>query len=208
MMTWREIYERTFERGPESFSRSERETIREAIEAAWSAGAAAARAPLPSPGLAEIETLALAFKGVVWDTAKEAPGAVDRLDAAEAALLDAVRGVVEERERYKRTWADMLNRADAAERERDDHRRAEASAWQQRSEMAAERDAAEAALAGVRWAARNLLERLAAGATEGWGIWADNLRAALASPYLDIDRSVVRVRIEGQPASQDREGGE
>lgn len=40
------IFEALFERGPDSFNRAERETIRQAIEQAWHAGYAA-RAPLP-----------------------------------------------------------------------------------------------------------------------------------------------------------------
>jgi hypothetical protein len=39
--SWRAIYERLFEKGPDSFSQPERETIRDAIEEAWNAGAAA-----------------------------------------------------------------------------------------------------------------------------------------------------------------------
>jgi hypothetical protein len=48
---WRAIYERLFEKGPESFSQGERETIRDAIEEAWAAGAAASpsrEAPAPT----------------------------------------------------------------------------------------------------------------------------------------------------------------
>jgi hypothetical protein len=39
--SWRAIYERLFEKGPDSFSKGERETIRAAIKEAWNAGAAA-----------------------------------------------------------------------------------------------------------------------------------------------------------------------
>ena len=46
--TWKAIYERLFERGPDSFSRPERETIRAAIEEAWNAGVVS-RPPAPAP---------------------------------------------------------------------------------------------------------------------------------------------------------------
>jgi hypothetical protein len=54
--SWRAIYERLFEKGPDSFSRPERETIRDAIEEAWNAGAAASpsrEAPGDTPDFRE-----------------------------------------------------------------------------------------------------------------------------------------------------------
>jgi hypothetical protein len=52
-VSWRAICERMFKRGPDSFSQSERETIRNAIEEAYAAGAASAlRHPEPARALA------------------------------------------------------------------------------------------------------------------------------------------------------------
>jgi hypothetical protein len=94
--SWRAIYERLFEKGPDSFSRPERETIRDAIEEAWNAGAAAspsreAPAPTPEPSgdLAKIEAM-LDSVCERYAAGRQADGEVEA-----ASLLSEIQRVVE-----------------------------------------------------------------------------------------------------------------
>jgi hypothetical protein len=61
--SWRAIYERLFEKGPDSFSLPERETIRAAIEEAWNAGAAASPSREAPASDRDLARLRMAVRG-------------------------------------------------------------------------------------------------------------------------------------------------
>jgi hypothetical protein len=108
---WRAIYERLFEKGPESFSQGERETIRDAIEEAWAAGAAASPSREAPGDLAEIEGLIDAFKRAAKYNAS---GDVEKGRSAEAAARAALLAAVARlSERLAVAERELVDAADA-----------------------------------------------------------------------------------------------